>query len=106
MGTNLYARYREEEIHIGKSSGGWCFSLHCIPERELNSLADWKMFLMQDGIEIYTEYGRELTLQELLEQYIEKDRSWFGKPPQRHTIGDHCVGHGEGHWDLIVGWFR
>jgi len=45
MGTNYYLvknerppcpccerTYVQERLHIGKSSGGWCFALHVIPE--------------------------------------------------------------------------
>ena len=44
MGTNYYFEDSSEvceccgrgaeSLHIGKSSGGWCFSLHVMPERE------------------------------------------------------------------------
>jgi hypothetical protein len=56
MGTNYYSvrrgveeldsdafwALRDEDsddcLHIGKSSLGWCFSLHVIPERGINTL--------------------------------------------------------------------
>ena len=68
MGTNYYSVKRDIEhlvmmdfydlhercydldgndvLHIGKSSSGWCFSLHVIPEQGINSLQDWvKLFI-------------------------------------------------------------
>lgn len=50
MGTNYYLHTKPdceccgrgfEPLHIGKSSGGWCFSLHVMPEDNINTLDDW-----------------------------------------------------------------
>jgi hypothetical protein len=49
VGMNYYLHENECDccghaqniLHIGKSSSGWCFGLHVIPEENLNSLADW-----------------------------------------------------------------
>ena len=131
MGINFYAREnycehckRGDDLHIGKSSGGWCFSLHVIPERGLNTLDDWKTFL--DGerkrIPVYDEYQRPITITELLDTITA--RSWPKRPESygfdyasNHAVpgpnglvrsrvdGSHCVGHGEGTWDLITGEF-
>jgi hypothetical protein len=35
----------EVKLHIGKSSGGWCFSLHVIPSLGLNTLDDWELLI-------------------------------------------------------------
>jgi hypothetical protein len=72
MGTNYYFRKPltnhcehcgrsnpPEELHIGKSSGGWCFALHVIPENDICSLADWEA-LWPTGT-IVDEYGDELS---------------------------------------------
>lgn len=51
MGTNYYLRLKSEIcphcgrgdeglLHIGKSSAGWCFSLHVM--NRIQSLDDWK----------------------------------------------------------------
>ena len=52
MSTNyyLFENYceqckRSDELHIGKSSVGWYFSLCVYPERKINSLDDWKKLL-------------------------------------------------------------
>lgn len=46
MGTNFYFYENpeineEDALHIGKSSAGWCFSLHIIPELGIRDLSDW-----------------------------------------------------------------
>jgi len=61
MGTNYYlypaspckACGRSYEAkHIGKSSAGWCFLLHVIPEEGINDLEDWKKLWYQPEAEI------------------------------------------------------
>jgi hypothetical protein len=77
MGTNYYFRKPltnhcehcgrsnpPEELHIGKSSGGWCFALHVIPENDICSLADWEA-LWPTGT-IVDEYGDELVSNAML----------------------------------------
>jgi hypothetical protein len=127
MGTNFYAEVnhcdhcgRFEELHIGKSSAGWCFSLHVIPEENLNSLEDWKELLSKPSTKIRDEYGSPIPLDELLNRIT--NRSWknivhddiFMRQNHavdgpngllRHQVGPYCVGHGEGTWDLIPGEF-
>ena len=123
MGTNYYCTSPDEgePLHIGKSSSGWCFSLHVIPERELNSLEDWKAYLSKPGIEIVNEYEDRLTLDALLKIITERGRTtrdfptpqWFSQNHAvpgpnglaRHALDWHCVGHGAGTWDLITGVF-
>jgi len=138
MGTNYYAKEllcehcnRYEETHIGKSSGGWVFSLHVDADKGLNSWQDWLAYLKKDNVTILDEYDRECTVAELTN--VVTNRGWvghtypytvFGKvyhnfehlckehdavPGEnnlfRHKIGRFCCGHGEGTWDLIEGDF-
>lgn len=151
MGTNYYFRRPltnhcehcgrsdpPEKLHIGKSSGGWCFSLHVHPERDICSLADWEV-LWPSGT-IVNEYGDELSPGEMLQvitgRFCDKewDSDWWAprvfagvtlpgcvdeadfhrcnhseRGPNgllRHRIdGQHCVGHGPGTYDYIVGDF-
>lgn len=73
IGTNYYwherpccptcGHARGEEKHIGKSSLGWCFSLHVYPEEGILDWTDWLRVL--DRGTIKNEYGDILTLQEL-----------------------------------------
>lgn len=137
MGTNYYLHGKvcahcgrgEDPLHIGKSSGGWCFGLHVIPEKEINSLEDWKMEWVKDPASVIRdEYGNNLTPEEMLliitkrtgnrngdkipfsydswESFHRENHSSPGPNGLvRHAIGDYCVGHGEGTWDLIPGEF-
>lgn len=127
MGTNYYLRENicphcgkcEKELHIGKSSGGWCFSLHVIPDEGINSLEDWGK--RWPGGSIFDEYGREIPVAEMIETINARGRAEPSKWTQdeyrknhaepgpknlvRHAIGRYCVGHGAGTWDLIPGDF-
>lgn len=142
MGTNFYWYAKEhapcshcgraeesERLHIGKSSAGWCFSLHVIPDSGINSLEDWRDRFAVDGSKIRDEYGEEIAPNDMLARIT--NRSWkpFGKGrfagygseeefhrrnysergPKgllRHKIDSrYCVGHGEGTWDLCPGEF-
>ena len=127
MGTNYYVEDQEpckccgrpyENLHIGKSSAGWCFSLHVIPERGLNDLNDWIDFLKHKRI--FNEYGEEISRERLLNLIIERSHpggidltEYLDKYTERgqnnllrsRIDGIHCIGHGEGTWDLIIGEF-
>jgi hypothetical protein len=76
MGTNYYWREKKapcptcghnssEELHIGKSSGGWCFSLHVDPELGINDLPDWIERWHRTDSCIRDEYGRDVTPAEM-----------------------------------------
>lgn len=136
MGTNYYWYEKPncdccgrgyEPIHIGKSSGGWCFALHIVPEMNINTLEDWRFAWVNgwkscDGSWIEDEYGKIIPPVEM--DIIIRVRQW--EPSQkinakwyeenhaepgpnglaRHKIdGVYCVGHGEGTWDYIQGEF-
>ena len=114
MGTNYFYSPRPpcaecgrhfDELHIGKSSGGWCFALHVIPDEGINSLDDWKARFALPGSSIQNEYGDVTTVEEMLSIITERERQ--GRLPLRHdpVDGRHCIGHGEGTWDLIAGEF-
>lgn len=121
MGTNYYATRGEERLHIGKSSGGWCFSLHIIPEYGLDDLDDWMEHLSRPDVRIEDEYGRSLDIESMLEVIINRGRAdrempnelWlrqnYAEPGPnglvRHSLGRGCSGHGEGTWDLVPGEF-
>jgi hypothetical protein len=141
MGTNYYLYEKQNEpcptcghcdeaepLHIGKSSAGWCFSLHVIPERGINDLEDWEALWSRPGCVIKNEYGETLTPDEMKLCITERGRiglassvpygyrSWheFYTSNQaklgpnglvRHVVGRHCLKHGEGTWDCITGEF-
>jgi hypothetical protein len=103
-----------ERLHIGKSSTGWCFSLHVTDS--IRSLEDWKA-KFSEGV-ILDEYGREHSPEEML-RIITDRRSYTTFPAipamatyfvgpnnlLRHKVGPHCSGYGDGTWDLIEGEF-
>lgn len=74
MGTNFYVDAEptcnnpahNQQLHIGKSSGGWKFGFHGIPDRGLTSWSAWRDFLADKTI--VDEYGTELTLSEFTER--------------------------------------
>jgi hypothetical protein len=58
--------------HIGKSSGGWCFSLHVGPfedgetgQGSYRDLEDWKAEWSKPGARIEDEYGRAVDPDEM-----------------------------------------
>lgn len=127
MGTNYYLREdacdkcgrSPEALHIGKSSMGWCFALHVIPDEGLNSLEDWKVRWSRPSAKIFDEYGTEVTTTEMLNtisnrgrpnpspsfDYAANDAVPGPNNLIRHEISRYCSGHGPGTWDLIPGEF-
>jgi hypothetical protein len=133
MGTNFYWTEQASEVcphcgkfnpgeklHIGKSSAGWCFSLHIIPEKHINNLEDWKKLWNERKGVIRDEYDETLTVEQMLDRIT--NRSWQGnfstefmqqnhatRGPNgllRHLVdGYRCVGNGSGTWDYIAGEF-
>lgn len=98
MGTNYYLRTgkkitrtcdcgfeheMDEELHIGKSSCGWKFILHIIPERGINELEDWEE-LFKNG-KIFDEYDREVSTEDMLDCIL--NRSF---PTCDHPIDPGC----------------
>lgn len=125
MGTNFYIKRPDDglDLHIGKSSAGWCFALHVYPEAGLNNLDDWEELLYEPYITIEDEYGRRITPTDMLNCIT--NRSWApaldlydqafhdqnGSEPGPNGLvrskidGVHCIGHGEGTYDYVVGDF-
>lgn len=92
-------------LHIGKSSGGWRFSLHVMPEHGIHDFMDWMAMATDPEWIIMNEYLDIINYVELIQLVAYRQSS-----PQRelkyHTIdGRHCIGHGSGTWDLILGNF-
>lgn len=133
MGTNYYwyerkacelcgRHYDDQRIHIGKSSGGWCFSIHVIPEKGINSLKDWIERFERPGSIILNEYDETITANQMIK--IIEDRHWLASNrlddkwfdenmavPGPNNLarfridGVRCVGHGTGTYDYIIGNF-
>lgn len=67
MGTNYYWKSSDgRTLHIGKLSVGWAFSLHVIPEENINTLNDWVRLFKKSGSYIEDEYKTEITITEML----------------------------------------
>lgn len=138
MGTNYFLHSpacphcgkEDEPLHLGKSSGGWCFGLHVYPEKGLNNWQDiWGMLhasIEEKDYEIKNEYGDIVQLAEFFTIVWDRkalrakpldselDRKWletnhaipgsFGLA--RHALyPGHCIGHGKGPFDYIIGEF-
>lgn len=132
MGTNYYLRApkcfhcgKEEElpIHLGKSSVGWCFSLHVSPEDGISCWEDIQQLIEDKLCEewcIKNECGDQISLVDFIKTVTKRsgNRPWerdallinhaIQGPNNlaRHVIdGWHCIGHGEGTYDYVVGEF-
>jgi hypothetical protein len=69
----------DETLHIGKFNSGWKFCLHIIPEKNINNLEDWKKILKSGNI--YNEYHREISYEEMIE-IIVGDYEYKGHKPK------------------------
>ena len=126
MGTNYYSRWNER--HWGRSSAGWCFSLHVYPDDGINTLEDLMKSIKTIPFinPIVNEYGDKISKAEFLKtvtgrSWPERDESKYGSFESfldqncaeigpnnllRHKIDGHfCIGHGEGTWDYLIGEF-
>lgn len=133
MGTNFYYfKNKEKEpdnkVHIGLSSGGWCFGLHVYPTEGIWDLKDWINLFKAKYSSIEDEYGNSVHIDEMksrikdregnktlivgetytdLEKFFEVNDAQLGPNRLlRRKVRYGCVGHGEGTWDLIVGDFE
>jgi hypothetical protein len=80
MGTNYYQLTdrcehckRCNRRHIGKSSFGWTFTFHAIPDDRIESYADWLRELEKQP-DIEDEYGNPVTVEEF-KQLVESKKS-------------------------------
>lgn len=132
MGTNYYAfdpLRRKKTVHLGKSSAGWCFGLHIYPEKGIDTLDGLLDYIKATKREIRDEYMVEKTINEFIDVVTNRSWTYERKFPDRwyaswsdfleknhaergpnnllrHKInGVHCIGHGEGTWDYIIGDF-
>lgn len=81
MGTNYYLQSKDKSEparHLGKSSGGWVFSLHVYPEEGINTWEDvfavcrWTI---GDGGYIKNEYGDEVPFSDFVDIVTNRSRS-------------------------------
>jgi hypothetical protein len=106
MGTNYYWVPQPdceccgrpfEPIHIGKSSYGWCFSLHVDSYEDINTLNDWQLRWSKPGSFIRNEYGDTIPIDEMLKIITERSHGtkkdwnidWWSGPCQHYTSEQH-----------------
>ena len=65
-----------QQIHVGKSSGGWAFNLHVLPDLGITDLADWAE-LLNYGV-LKDEYGGLENPEDFITAI--KNRAWQ-RPP-------------------------
>jgi len=135
MGTNYYLTKDvcvhcgrgDERKHIGKSSSGWCFSLHVYPEDGIRDLKDWKPLFRKSKTQIENEYGEKISMDQMIEVITRREGMPKKKPPAgyyslkefhsknhavkgpnnllRSELNQYCISHGAGTWDCLVGEF-
>ena len=111
MGTNYYARIDAcpvctrcdpaDDMHIGKSSGGWAFALHVDPSEGVCDLEDWLEIFYDPTVSLWREDGKRLTPDQMLVVITNRDPL----NSLRLKLSDHCIGHGPT-YDLVLGEFR
>jgi hypothetical protein len=135
MGTNYYWHRADTNkceccgrsdkyspVHIGASFAGWCFMLHVSKGEQFppSSFEDWKDLFYWDSSHIEDEYGNHVSAEDMIRE-IENRSCTYSRDKFNYTLNDaepgpgnlvrckvngwHCIGHGEGTWDYIVGDF-
>jgi hypothetical protein len=85
VGTNYYyypsgertcphCQQETPRLHIGKSSAGWNFLLRIYPQRGIDGLEDWKEIWSRPSGAIFDEYGRPVTVEQMLPWITERQR--------------------------------
>jgi len=99
MSTNWFARFNDEEVHVGHYAGGWAFHFHEVNLGEvvLDSWEKWKMFLQIKGVVISGDNcGGFKTFEEFV-RYVENtagrktQAQWWQENPDAFRMGDHYV---------------
>ena len=104
MGTNFYLRTKNKaiaeqigkyeltdtpdwgyEVHLGKRSGGWLPLLQATPG--LRSVKDIEYFCALPEVQLYDEYGTDLSWEQLKEELINWNGGFSGAIPK--TKVDH-----------------
>ena len=115
MGTNYYlvkkedtcptCGHIEEKLHIGKSSYGWVFSLHVIPDKEITSLEDWIKLFNSTEYRIRNEYLQDITKEEMLKIIMNRKRKDNRSLMRVHSGYSHVHSQGIGTWTCMLGTF-
>jgi len=99
MSTNYYVTVRSgtfaqcvDTLHFGKSSLGWVFSVRQYPEMGLSTLYDWVALMSNPRNTVADEYGRQVTVAEVLNVVTNRVGERRGEAVGGKT-------RGEGSWD-------
>ena len=85
-------------LHIGKSSAGWCFSLHIYPEYGIHTWGDWLKLIGRKWI--VSEYHRRVSKAELIEivtkRRFQDNREYYnsGKHPYYKSWNEFLLKNG------------
>jgi hypothetical protein len=126
VGTNYYLKVDicpyctrpKKQLHIGKSSFGWCFALHVGSELGIEDLDDWQKLWNKQGNVIVDEYGEQILPSSMLQIITDRrfePRETFDWELNHAIPGPNgcirrelrysCVKHGAGTWDCLNGEF-
>ncbi|MEU9849281.1 hypothetical protein [Streptomyces sp. NPDC047985] len=77
MSTNYYAfgpfpggDLDGEGLHIGQTAAGWRFLFRAHDSQGITTFPDWEHFLRNNDVAIRNEYGREVTIDEMVETMV------------------------------------
>ena len=106
MGTNYYWHLGEarvyptcahvtpaKELHIGKSSFGWVFSVRLHPDENINSLEDWKERWNTPGSFILDEYDSTISKEEMLSTIVDRAKNYADRKDDRSYYGYNSFAH-------------
>jgi hypothetical protein len=94
MSTNFYVQVAadNEELHFGKSSSGWVFTVRQHPEQGLFTLYDWMSLLASPYNTVRNEYGKDVDVADLMNTVMNRSGQRRGPASNGKT-------RGEGSWD-------
>ncbi|WP_405479859.1 hypothetical protein [Streptomyces anulatus] len=105
MSTNYYAfgpfpggDPDGEGLHIGQTAAGWRFLFRAHNSLGITTLPDWEHFLRATDVAIRNEYGRDASVDEMVEMMEETtDREGFPLRPRFRSDDDHRYVTSGGH---------
>ena len=81
----------EQEIHIGKSSFGWHFSLCVYPEYGIHNFEDWKCLFFDFNTTIEDEYGETISPEEMIDIITDRAAPDWDKHPVPEDYEAHVL---------------
>jgi len=112
MGTNYYTKMEPEqpcaecghvpnveEVHIGKSSGGWVFMFNQHPVVNMESAQSWYDFIKDNNYQIFDEYGRQFEISGL--EDVVSNRSHPNGLKRPSDSEPDRWNRGAGNWDIL-----